>query len=233
MITQLDIENADRDLTSTVTVLTHTPSTSGPVLCQASIELGDLIKKLDGSGGNFEFTIKVDNIINLGGSQVVALGTGHRAYWFSDPFPVPMGDQVIIQVKSPNAADTDVDVTARLFDVGVDQAHLDDVTLADDAITSDKFDESTAFPLRANTLNKSMEGVITGTAQTGTLTTTQMTTDLTGYDNDRLIGRIITWTSGPLAGESADITDYASTSGLLTFTAVTEAPTNGNEFVIT
>lgn len=84
----------------------------------------------------------------------------------------------------------------------------------------------------ADNLEASALGVITGQAQTGTLSTTQMTTDLTGYDNDRLIGRVIVFTSAPLAGEATDITDYASASGLVTFTAITEAPTNGTTFVI-
>jgi hypothetical protein len=40
-INQLDTENADRDLTSLVTVLTHTPSATENTLCQGYIKLGD------------------------------------------------------------------------------------------------------------------------------------------------------------------------------------------------
>ena len=78
-----------------------------------------------------------------------------------------------------------------------------------------------------------VDGIITGQAQTGTLSTTQATSDLTGYANDQLIGRIITWTSGACDGESTDITDYASASGLLTFTALTTSPANTDTFKIT
>lgn len=76
-------------------------------------------------------------------------------------------------------------------------------------------------------------GIITGTAATGTLSTTQCTSSLTGYTDDQLIGRIITFTAGPADGESSDINDYASASGLITFTAMTLASENGNAFKIT
>ena len=75
-------------------------------------------------------------------------------------------------------------------------------------------------------------GVITGTAQTGTLSTTQATTDLTGYANDELIGRVIVFTGGTADGQASDITDYASASGLVTFTAIPTAPANGDTFKI-
>ena len=75
-------------------------------------------------------------------------------------------------------------------------------------------------------------GIIYGTAQTGTLSTTQATSNLTGYADDQLIGRIIIWTSGNCDGEATDITDYANASGLLTFTALTTAPANGDTFKI-
>jgi len=75
-------------------------------------------------------------------------------------------------------------------------------------------------------------GIIYGAAATGTLSTTQATSDLTGYTDDQLIGRIIIWTSGACEGEGTDITDYASASGLLTFTALTTAPSNTDTFKI-
>ena len=59
MIEQLDTENADRDLTSTVAVLTNTPDASNARRCSATIYLGDGTKDLDGTGGDFELTITV------------------------------------------------------------------------------------------------------------------------------------------------------------------------------
>lgn len=77
-----------------------------------------------------------------------------------------------------------------------------------------------------------VSGIIFGAAATGTLSTTQATSDLTGYANDQLIGRVIIWLTGACEGEATDITDYASASGLLTFTAMTTAPSNGDTFKI-
>jgi len=78
-----------------------------------------------------------------------------------------------------------------------------------------------------------VSGIITGAAVTGTLSTTQATTDLTGYTADQLIGRLVTWTSGACDGEQTDITDYVVTGGELTFTAMTLAPANTDTFKIT
>lgn len=84
----------------------------------------------------------------------------------------------------------------------------------------------------ALTLKRAYDGIIYGAAATGTLSTTQATTNLSGYANDALIGRTLTVTSGSRIGQQTTITDYASTGGLLTFTALTGALANGDEFFI-
>lgn len=84
----------------------------------------------------------------------------------------------------------------------------------------------------ANNLASSALGIISGTAQTGTLSTTVMTSDLTGYANDELIGRVVVWTGGTAAGQASAITDYASASGTVTYNAITTAPANNDTFVI-
>lgn len=76
-------------------------------------------------------------------------------------------------------------------------------------------------------------GIIYGAAETGTLSTTQATTDLTGYADDQLIGRHITVLTGDAAGEQREITDYANTGGLLTFAAMTVAMADSDTFKIT
>jgi hypothetical protein len=73
-------------------------------------------------------------------------------------------------------------------------------------------------------------GIIYGTVQAGTLSTTQCTTDLSGYADDDLIGRVVVFTGGAADGIASDITDYASSSGLLTFTAVATSPSAGDTF---
>lgn len=76
------------------------------------------------------------------------------------------------------------------------------------------------------------DGIIKGTSVTGTLSTTQSSTDLTGYGIDQLVGRVITWYGGPADGESTDITANTA-GGLLTYTAITVAPANTDPFKIT
>jgi len=115
MLAQIDLENADRDLTSLVTVLTHTPSTSRSTACRGLILLGDGVKDLDGSGGNFELVITVGGQTIQPSPQIICFGTEVRSSVYTIEFPVPAGAEVAFKIKSPNAADTDVDVTARLY----------------------------------------------------------------------------------------------------------------------
>lgn len=114
---QLDTENADRNLTSLVTVLTHTPSTSLPLRCQALVNLGDGTKNLDGTGGDFEVVVTVGGQTVQPSPQTLTFSTAVRASFFTAEFPVPAGAEVVVKVLSPNAGDTDVDVTAYLYDV--------------------------------------------------------------------------------------------------------------------
>jgi len=79
-------------------------------------------------------------------------------------------------------------------------------------------------------------GIILGAAVTGTLSTTTITTDLTGYTVNQIVGRSITFTSGPADGESTIITAYAVTNGQISFTgdfALTVAPADTDTFKIT
>ena len=84
----------------------------------------------------------------------------------------------------------------------------------------------------ADNLEASAETIVVAAAATGTLSTTQMTTNLTEVTDDHYNGRIIIWTSGVLQDQATDITDYDGGTKLLTYTATTEAPSNGDTFVI-
>ena len=117
MLTQLDSENGDYDLTSIQTVLTDTPDAANPMLCMGYVVLGDGAKDLDGSGGDFELTVSVGGQAVQPAPQTVTFGTDVRAAAFTLPFPVPANAEVLLRIKSPNATDTDVDVTAYLYDM--------------------------------------------------------------------------------------------------------------------
>ena len=124
-LTQLDSENADRDLTSSVTILTHTPSVTEHRQCQAFIAFGDGVKDLDGTGGDFEVVTTVGGQTIEPSPQTVTFSTAVRTAVWTNPFPVPANREVVIQAKSPNAGDSDVDVTAYLFEdaIGIDWAN--------------------------------------------------------------------------------------------------------------
>lgn len=110
----LDVENADKDLTSFVTVMTHTPDASDARTCRCIIELGDGTKNLDGTGGIFQIKVFIGGVLWNGEADEVTLGAVTRAVLQTNNFIVPASYEVIIQVLSPNAADVDVDVTATL-----------------------------------------------------------------------------------------------------------------------
>ena len=121
---QLDKENADRNLTSQVTVLTHTPNAAAPSMVQGMVALGDGSKNLDGSGGLFEFTITIAGQTVQGDPQQIQFSTAVRSSVWTVPFPVPANTAVILKAKSPNAADSDVDTTAYLYGVGPEYAPI-------------------------------------------------------------------------------------------------------------
>jgi len=98
--------------------------------------------------------------------------------------------------------------------------------------TSDKAEIVTDIAaIQTDTTNLGL-GIIYGAAATGTLSTTVCTSDLTGYLDDELIGRAIIFTGGTADGQASDITDYASASGTVTFTAIPTAPANLDTFKI-
>lgn len=83
----------------------------------------------------------------------------------------------------------------------------------------------------AANLEASAETIVTATAQTGS-TTTVIETDLTEATDDHYKGRIVVFRTGAAADQATDITAYNGTSKALTVTALTDAPANGDTFVI-
>jgi hypothetical protein len=75
-------------------------------------------------------------------------------------------------------------------------------------------------------------GIIYSSFATGSLSATSCTTNLSGYADNQLIGRVLVVTSGAAEGEATDITDYANTNGVLTITALTTTPANTDTFKI-
>jgi hypothetical protein len=76
------------------------------------------------------------------------------------------------------------------------------------------------------------DSILKGAAIAGTLSTTEMTTDLTEATDNHFNGSTLKWTSGVLKDQETDITDYTGATKKLTFTAVTEAPSAADTFII-
>lgn len=74
--------------------------------------------------------------------------------------------------------------------------------------------------------------ILAGAAVSGTLSTTQMTTNLPATVDSTYVGRVVIWTSGALLNQASNITAYLGSSRRLTFAAKTSAPAIGDTFVI-
>lgn len=118
-------------------------------------------------------------------------------------------------------ADDMLDVNVEAIDATVQAGVVDAI-----------YDEDYTGHTTANTLGANLNGVIHGTAVTGTLTTTQMSTNLTEATSSHYHDRVIVWISGTLKGQTAQITAYNGSTKVFTFTAITEAPANGDKFII-
>ena len=133
-------------------------------------------------------------------------------------------------ILSDSTAFQGADVAAILVDTVNIQSRLP-AALSSGNMKCDALAISTSAEA-ADNLEASAETIVIGAAETGTLSTTVMTTNLTEATDDHYNGRIIIWTSGVLQDQATDITDYSGTNGTLTFTAVTEAPSNTDSFII-
>lgn len=72
-----------------------------------------------------------------------------------------------------------------------------------------------------------------GTASGAGLTSSIAGSDLTGLGDDAINNCFIVFTSGNAANEPRQVLDYSSTSGGMTFSPMTTAPTSGDTFTIT
>ena len=100
---------------------------------------------------------------------------------------------------------------------------------ASDTVDVGKISGSTTA---ADNLKLATLTVVSGAATATTLSTTQMSTDLTEATDEHYNGRLLIWTSGNLQGQAAEIIDYDGATKTLTYTLRTEAPAEGDTFII-
>lgn len=74
-------------------------------------------------------------------------------------------------------------------------------------------------------------GLVVSTCAAGS-TTTSIVTNLTEATDDHYNGRVITFTTGALLGQTTSISDYVGATKTLTVVALTEAPADTDGFVI-
>lgn len=117
------------------------------------------------------------------------------------------------------------------LDFMVVPANIYDSMIAD----TDKLDVNVAQisedSTAADSLEAAVEGVVSGTVGSGS-STSVIATNLTEATNDHYNGRTIVFRAGALAGQASQITDYNGTTKEITCNTLTEAPSNGDTFVI-
>ena len=100
-------------------------------------------------------------------------------------------------------------------------------------IELDKIDYQSASYAK---LEASADTIVSGSAVSGTLSTTEMTTNLPSTVNDHYNGRVLIITNGSsttgLLYQATNITDYDGTTKKLTFTALSAAPSSSTTFII-
>lgn len=74
-------------------------------------------------------------------------------------------------------------------------------------------------------------GTVTSSGHTPT-TTAFKASDITEATDDHFIGRSVIFTSGALLGQATAVTDYTGSTSVYTVTAMTEAPGNGDTFIL-
>lgn len=106
-------------------------------------------------------------------------------------------------------------------------------------IVDQVWDEAISGHVTQGTYGERFSEIISGTVDTATNGHTPLITefqadDITEATADHFNGRIVVFTTGVLAGQATDITDYVAVGGIgqFTVTALTEAPSNNDEFLI-
>ncbi len=119
---QLHTENADRDLHYEAVVLTHTLADTPAVQhLYVEIRLGDGTKNIAGNGA-YRVRATVGGVEVFRSDVLIAVGVTRRIL---DVEFLARGGEAVALLVTGLAADTDVDVTAYLYDASVDVSEVD------------------------------------------------------------------------------------------------------------
>ncbi len=134
--------------------------------------------------------------------------------------------QVVLVRSNVSDVESQLDVTHSLV------SDIDSQVLLNASVLSDVQSVLSQLDSALSGVKESSKTIVSGAAEAGTLSVTQMTTDLTEATDDHYIGRAVIWKTGVLADQAASITDYRGSDGMLTFAALTESASAGDTFVI-
>jgi len=165
-------------------------------------------------------------VVTLNGTDTNTLGTLRLAVAISTNLPVWKDYQVV----SPGVYDALVTASNSL---PVDVREWASASAVAGAIPAVAAGASGGLPLlNAHlTVLAQDQGAGMGSAVTGTLSTTQATTDLTGFGDDHFTNGWMIWFPNTSGLGAAVVTDYDSASGLFTWSpAIGGAPSNGDPF---
>lgn len=212
---------------------------SSDSLVKIEVQLGNAANPLAG-GSTLAITVKMTPVDTadkcLFQQKSMNIPAGETLALISiDPFWAKSGSIIEVHAKSSAVGDSAVGGIVWIYDVAPAAVGAA-MTLADDAITSSKYDETTAHPITV-AMKEAGSVIVRGTVDSTIVapTTTEFEADdITEATADHFNGRIIIFVTGVLQYQATDITDYALNGGRghFTFTALTEAPGNNDTFVI-
>ena len=139
--------------------------------------------------------------------------------------------RLLLMIEDQTAPKVWLTRTFEIFTFGNASAHVafDLSTAVQDVNVAKLGGDTTA----ANNQRQAAKGVLTGTAVTGTLTSTAFTTDLPAATDNYYFNKRLVWVSGAtLQYQSAHVIRSEATGGKLFVTPMTGSPVNGDPFIL-
>jgi hypothetical protein len=215
------LDAADTDTLGDLTIIVHQVANALPTKFVAKVVEANVYDSLYGTGDNLE----VDLVLMEG-----VAGTSLPSTQASVD---GLNDISTVEVR----AEVDGGITAAslsTFDETTDQVIV--------ATNNDKTGYSISGGVDVTAINGDSAAavnlalaagvIVPGAAVSGTLSTTQMSTNLTEATDSHYNSAAVVWTSGALVGQRSNITGYAGASKVLTFSEITEAPSAGDTFIL-
>lgn len=200
--------------------MASTDATPIPIKNQAyrvSFPIYDSAGDLVTSAGSLDSEVSKDGAAFADVNPGEATEIGTSGTYYLDLTATEMNaDTVIITVKSTGGTTTVI----ILYPAGTPADIPVDVQAIDGSLTAAQY------------LALSAATIVPGVTEAGTLSATQMTTDLVESADNHYNGRLVIFLDNNLQWQMTNITDYLGSTGMITMTEVTEAPAIGDAFII-